>query len=152
MEIEKKFLVSYIPKNIDSYPKKEISQSYIALTPTIRIRKSNDDYILTIKSKGDIQREEYELNISQYEYDHLKQKCETPEVTKTRYIIPIHNNLNAELDIYHNHLEGLITVEVEFDTIDICETFVPPDWFSKDITFDNRYKNTSLSINGLPKD
>ena len=48
MEIERKFLVSAIPDKLESYNIKEIEQAYISTNPTIRIRKSNSDYILTV--------------------------------------------------------------------------------------------------------
>lgn len=151
MEIEKKFLVEVIPKQLEQYTKKEISQAYISTSPTIRIRKSNSDCILTIKGKGSIAREEYELNISENQYNKLADKTETPFVIKTRYIIPIGNNLKAELDEYHSQLDGLYTVEVEFSNISDAEKFIPPNWFGKDVSNDKRYKNTSLSLNGIPK-
>ena len=151
MEIEKKFLVEVIPRQLEQYTKKEISQAYISTDPTIRIRKSNSSFILTIKGKGSISREEYELNISENQYNNLAVKAETPFITKTRYIIPIGNTLKAELDEYHSQLEGLYTVEVEFSTISEAEAFIPPIWFGKDVSNDKRYKNTSLSLNGIPK-
>jgi len=151
MEIEKKFLVHYIPDGLEQYKKEEISQAYISTNPTIRIRKINSDCILTVKGKGSIAREEFELIISEKQYNNLVTKIETPFVVKTRYIIPIVNNLNAELDEYHCELKGLYTVEVEFPSIQDAESFIPPKWFGKDISNDKRYKNTSLSINGIPK-
>ena len=77
-------------------------------------------------------------------------KTETLTVSKTRYEIPIDGGYLAELDIYHGQLEGLMTVEVEFNTVDEALIFKPPSWFSIDVTNDKRYKNTALSINGIP--
>ena len=51
MEIEKKYLTKTLPFDIEQYPKKEISQSYISLSPTIRIRHLGDKYFLTVKGK-----------------------------------------------------------------------------------------------------
>lgn len=151
MEIEKKFLVKVIPLQLEQYTKKEISQTYISTDPTIRIRKSNSEFILTIKGKGSVAREEFELNISERQYNKLAAKAETPFIIKTRYVIPIGNKLYAELDEYHSQLQGLYTVEVEFSTISEAEAFIPPSWFGKDVSNDKRYKNTSLSLNGIPK-
>lgn len=150
MEIERKFLVSYLPENLDRFPRKEIEQSYISTNPTIRLRKSNDKYILTVKGEGSISREEFELPLSKEQYTNLMKKTETQPISKTRYLIPIDCGLTAELDVYHNNLSGLYTVEVEFDSIENANCFNPPDWFSTDISTDNRYKNTSLSLNGIP--
>ncbi|MDD5945104.1 MAG: CYTH domain-containing protein [Clostridia bacterium] len=152
MEIERKFLVKSIPDNLESYRKKEIEQCYISTDPTIRLRKSNDSYILTVKGKGSIAREEFELELTQSQYERLSYKAETPAVAKTRYLIPIDGGLTAELDIYYGRLSGLATVEVEFSTVSDAEAFIPPNWFGEDVSRDKRYKNTWLAVNGLPKD
>ena len=151
MEIEKKYLTKKIPFDITSYPKKEISQCYISTKPTIRLRKSDDEYILTVKGSGKIAREEFELNISEEEYLRLKKKSETSDVIKTRYFVPINNIYTAEVDIYHGISEGLITTEVEFNTIEEAENFISPEWFGKDISLDPKYKNTFLALYGKPE-
>ena len=151
MEIERKFLTKNIPFDITVFPKNEISQCYIALDPTIRLRKSNKKYFLTVKGKGSIAHEEFEMEISEKQYLNLLKKSDTENLIKTRYFIPIDGGLTAETDIYHGFLEGLITTEVEFESLDKAESFNPPEWFGKDISFDLRYKNSSLIINGMPE-
>lgn len=152
MEIERKYLTKSIPFDIEKFPKKHISQCYISTSPTIRIRKSNENYFLTIKGKGAISKEEYEISITKDDYEKLLLKAETPEVIKTRYIVPLCDGLNAEIDVYDGKLKGLITTEVEFETMEEMESFTPPHWFGKDVSEDMRYKNTSLSIYGIPKE
>ena len=49
MEIEKKFLVSDIPDLSQAVKVFEIEQGYLCSEPTVRIRRKNDDYILTYK-------------------------------------------------------------------------------------------------------
>lgn len=51
MEIEKKYTVKGVPEPLSVYEKKEIEQGYLCGDPVIRIRKSNEDYLLTYKSK-----------------------------------------------------------------------------------------------------
>lgn len=151
MERERKFLVKECPKNIDEYECISMEQTYISVNPTIRLRRENEKYILTVKGSGLISREEFELEITKEQYDNLLLKRETPFVKKKRYKIPLENNLIAELDIYFGELEGLMTVEVEFLTENMALNFIPPKWFGKDVTMDNRYKNTNLSTCGIPK-
>ncbi len=148
-EIERKFLVKKLPRNLEQYKSKEIEQAYISRKPTIRIRNQDDEYFLTVKGKGDFKKIEYELNLTEKEYKNLFNKIEGDVVKKTRYYIPIDNGLTAELDVYYKNLTGLHTVEVEFNDIDICTNFQPPLWFGEDVSLDKRYKNTNLSINGL---
>ena len=106
--------------------------------------------VLAFKGSGQMAREEFELSINEAQYLSLMKKTETLTVSKTRYEIPNDGGYLAELDIYHGQLEGLMTVEVEFNTVDEALIFKPPSWFSIDVTNDKRYKNTALSINGIP--
>ena len=71
MEIERKFLTKHIPFDITAYPYKQIAQAYISFSPTIRIRQSDADYILTVKGKGHLAREEFELPLQKEDYDRL---------------------------------------------------------------------------------
>lgn len=150
MEIERKFLTKTVPFAYETYPHEKISQCYISTLPTIRLRQMGEQYILTVKGKGNLAKEEFELLLTKEEYEHLKQKAETPILEKIRYKIPLDNGLTAELDLYQGHLQGLLTTEVEFSSVAEAEAFVPPTWFGEDITEDIRYKNTSLSKYGIP--
>lgn len=150
MEIERKFLTKSVPFAWEEYPSYQISQCYISTLPTIRLRQMDTQYILTIKGKGHMAKEELELLLTEEEYMHLKQKAETPVLEKVRYQIPIENGLIAELDIYKGRLQGLMTTEVEFFSVAEAKAFVPPAWFGKEITEDVRYKNTHLAKYGIP--
>ena len=150
MEIERKFLTKTIPFDITKYPFLQLTQAYVSTSPTIRIRRSNEDYILTVKGKGQLAREEFELPLTQAEYEALLQKCEGVPVAKKRYLVPLEQGLTAEVDLYEGALAGLMTTEVEFPSIDAAESFCPPAWFGEDISRNPAYKNTSLSLRGLP--
>lgn len=154
MEIERKFQIKVMPDNLASYKKKEIEQGYLCTKPVVRIRKSNEDYILTYKSRLGITEkavevaltcEEVELPLSKEAYEHLREKTDNHLVRKTRYIIPLEGGLIAELDEFHGRLEGLSFVEVEFPSEEAAAAFVPPLWFGSDVSFDKRYKNNYLS-------
>jgi adenylate cyclase len=154
MEIERKFLIDKIPEFLDQYEKKEIEQGYLCTKPVVRIRKSNEEYYLTYKSRLNKRKntpdynlscEEVELPLTKEAYMHLREKADNHLITKTRYLIPIDNNLTAELDVFHGLLEGLVFAEVEFPDMKTATSFVPPDWFGKDVTSDKRYKNNYLA-------
>lgn len=144
MEIERKFLVKYMP-NIDDCKKFYIKQGYISTNPVLRIRQINEKYIFTFKGKGDIQRKEIEEEISKDEFDNLWLKIEGEAIIKTRYVISLDNGLKAELDIYEGNLKGFKNVEVEFNSIEEAKNFIPPDWFGEDITKNIKYTNAYLS-------
>ena len=152
MEIERKFLTKEIPFDITAYPCKEITQAYISFSPTIRIRKSDADYYLTVKGKGHLAREEFELPIQEEEYTRLLLKTEGTPVCKKRYFVPLTEGLTAEVDIYEGVLQGLITTEVEFPSLQMAGAFAAPAWFGRDVSGEKAYKNTSLSRYGIPKE
>ena len=152
MEIERKFKVLNLPEGLDQYPKKEIEQGYLCIKPTVRIRKSDNKYTLNykwkdpnVKEKLAIQNIEYEMPLTEGNYKILFNKVENNMIIKTRYKIKLENNLNAEVDIFHNKLEGLVFAEVEFPDIETSEKFKKPSWMGEDISFDKRYDNTLLS-------
>ena len=105
-----------------------------------------------MKGKGHLAREEFELPLSEEEYNHLSLKTEGTPVCKKRYLVPIEGNLTAEVDIYEGELQGLMTTEVEFSSVEAAEKFVAPAWFGRDVSEEKAYKNTSLSLYGIPKE
>ena len=150
MEIEKKYLTKKVHFSLEGFKKAEISQCYISTEPVIRLRNHSGKYMLTVKGDGLISREELELNITKEQYERLIKKSETSIVIKTRYYIPLKCGLTAELDVYHSQLDGLITTEVEFSSLEEMETFAPPRWFGIDISDNKMYKNSYLAIHGRP--
>ena len=110
-EIERKFLVKHIP-NLENCKNYYIKQGYISTNPVLRIRQKDNKYIFTFKGKGDIQREEFEKEITKEEFENLWLKIEGEPIIKTRYIIPLENDLVAELDIYEGNLQGFKNIDV----------------------------------------
>jgi len=152
LEIEKKFLITEIPGDISDYKKYEIEQAYLCDMPTVRVRKRDDEYFLTIKSKPvgkavetTLVNEEYEIPISADAYDHLLEKADYPPLSKTRYLVPLDGGLIAEVDVFHGSHEGLRFAEVEFPSLEAAEGFVKPLWFTEDVSSDRRYRNSELS-------
>ena len=145
MEIERKFLIPELPANLDSYAFHLIEQGYLCTDPVVRIRRQDDDYILTYKGKGMMCREEYNLPLNKEAYEHLKQKIDGNLISKKRYLIPTDHDLTIEMDVFSAPFETLCLAEVEFSTDEAANTFVPPDWFGKDVTMDGHYHNSYLS-------
>lgn len=147
MEIERKYLIerSNIPFDPADYPCRHIEQGYLCTEPVVRIRRDNDDYYLTYKSKGFLAREEYNLPLTLEAYSHLVKKVDGHLITKDRYVIPLGNGLHIELDFFSGFLEGTIFAEVEFPDEDSANAFRPPSWFGEDVTCSARYQNSTLS-------
>ena len=145
MEIERKFLLKELPEHLDRYPCHRIEQGYLCTEPVVRIRRQDDDYFLTYKSKGLMAREEYNLPLTQEAYEHLKSKADGLVISKTRYLIPEKNGLTIELDVFHEDYEGLLLAEVEFPSEEAANSYTPPAWFGRDVTFSSDYHNSTLS-------
>ena len=130
MEIERKYLVSGIPDNIDSYPCRFIEQGYLNTAPVVRVRRDNDNYYLTYKGGGMMAREEYNLPLNKEAYEHLIKKAD---------------GYTIELDIFEGLFTGTILAEVEFPTIEAANSYIAPSWFIKDVTNDPAYHNSNMS-------
>lgn len=82
MEIERKFLIREIPKNLSQFPCLMIEQAYLCTNPVVRIRRQNEDYYLTYKGKGLMAREEYNLPLNKEAYGHLLSKADGNIISK----------------------------------------------------------------------
>lgn len=147
MEIERKFLIdkNNLPENLEQYPSKQIEQGYLCTDPVVRIRRSNNSYYLTYKSKGLLAREEYNLPLTREAYEHLRPKADGIVISKVRYVIPEKNGLSIELDIFGAPYQGLLLAEVEFPSEETANAYVPPAWFGEDVTYSTKYHNSTLS-------
>lgn len=152
MEIERKYLVDTPPENYQDYPSHAIEQAYLCTAPVVRIRKEDEDYYLTYKSKGLLAREEYNLPLNGEAYRHLLAKADGIVLTKRRYRIPLTGTeYTIELDVFAGHYEGLMLAEVEFPSVEAAEQFQPPAWFGRDVTFSGEYQNSRLSAGLDPR-
>ena len=87
MEIERKYLIHTIPFDLSSFPFRTIEQGYLCTNPVVRIRKDNDRYELTYKSRGMMIREEHNLPLTAEGYEHLKTKIDGICIEKTRFFV-----------------------------------------------------------------
>ena len=145
MEIERKYLIDTPPDHLEQYECRQIEQGYLNIDPVVRIRKSNDKYTLTYKGAGLMCREEYNLPLNSESFAHLKEKIDGILIEKKRYLIPLTEKLTIELDVFEGELAPLVLAEVEFETKEEAERFVPPAWFGEDVTFSSKYHNSTLS-------
>lgn len=143
-EIERKFLVKELPADLEEYEFHELEQGYLNTAPVVRVRKEDNSYYLTYKGKGFIEREEYNLPLTEEAYIHLVEKADGKIISKRRYLIPF-GNYTIELDIFHEPFKPLIIAEVEFPSLEEANAFLPPEWFGEDVTGDYHYSNSYLS-------
>ena len=150
-EIERKFAVKYLAKDLKIESIVYIKQAFIYRDKLTHIRIRNikeiypenkQTYIYTVKTKGDIKdtsnignRYEIENEIDKELFDKLIKNKISNIIEKTRIKIPIGNNLKSEMDIYYDYLEGFLTIEVEFPTEELANNFQKPDWFGKELGY-----------------
>lgn len=149
-EIERKYAISYLPKDIKIETVKNIEQAFIYYDGNthIRLRKieanQTINYIYTIKTKCNLEYDnsdkqgkvyEIESNIEKEYYEKLLLKKISNKIIKTRIVVPIQNNLKVEIDIYGDYLQGFLTAEVEFPSEEAAEQFNKPDWLGEEIGY-----------------
>ncbi len=148
-EIERKFFISSLPDDLEIETTQSIVQGYIAYDKSgieIRIRViDNDKYYLTFKNKGDLMRDELEIELYKDQFDKLWEMTKGLRLYKKRSKILL-DNFVIEIDEYEKKLNGLKIVEVEFDSIEQSEKFTPPHWFGEEITYNDNYKNYNLAL------
>lgn len=144
-ETERKFLVKGEFRD-KAVKKIEITQAYLSVDPfkTIRIRITNDEAFLTVKSprkEGKIARGEWEFSIPAADARELMDICLPGRVIKTRHIIPA-GKRKFEVDVFHDKNEGIVIAEIELGSED--EYFDKPEWLGEEVTGDPRYYSSNL--------
>ena len=122
-----------------------------------RLRHVSNRYILTTKTSTDDPtiRIEEEREILEEDFAKLWTETQGKRIKKTRYQIPHDQPCKTgyfELDIFKGKLKELHIVEIEFNSIEEANKFIPPQWFGKEVTDDKRYRSKNLAINGIPRD
>ena len=151
VEIERKFLPARLPDAVAAGERLE--QGYLAVAPDgteVRIRRRAGRSTLTVKSGPAHVRVEEELEIDDRRFEALWVLTEGRRIAKSRHLVPLGGGLTAEVDVYAEALDGLLTAEVEFPSASASEAFAPPDWLGPEVTGDARYANQSLALHGAP--
>lgn len=155
LEIERKFLIKY--PDIDYLmslvcSKSEIEQSYmLGAQGKFRLRKRGENgaylYVKTVKKKiSDTVREEVETRLSEDEYNALlASNPSTGSIKKDRYCL-MYDGVYYEIDVFPFwKKQAYLEVELlsEDDEINLPE-FIE---VIREVTYDPRYKNSSLCRN-----
>jgi CYTH domain-containing protein len=153
-EIERKFLVSALPPDLDRHPASEIRQGYLAIEPggsEVRLRSRDGRSLMTVKRGTGRTRVEVEVPIDADAFERLWPLTEGRRVEKVRHLLPADGGLVLELDVYSGDLAGLVVAEVEFAGEAQADAYVPPAWLGADVTADERFKNHNLAVDGMPE-
>jgi adenylate cyclase len=147
-EIERKFLVKWLPDDLKRSRSFVIEQGYLATEwagRQVRLRKRDHSVSLTFKVRRGNHREEREITLSPRQFAALWPGTAGRRLRKRRYEIPW-DGLLIELDIYQGRHAGLVVAEVEFPNRASCRRFKPPSWFGREVTGEKRYSNVRLAL------
>lgn len=152
-EIERKFLLDEPAERLQGCSSVTIEQGYLAISEVaeVRLRKAGERLLLTAKrGQGEV-REEVEIEVGADQFGALWPLTEGQRLRKTRYLVPLGDGLDAEVDVFADGLEGLVTAEVEFESEEQSRTFQAPSWLGQEVTDEHRYANQTLALHGLPE-
>ncbi len=153
VEVERKWLVETAPSEVLGAPAEHIDQGYLTIGEAgaeTRVRRKGERFWITVKSGSGLSRQETEVELTAGQFEALWPATEGARVEKVRHSMPARDGHLIELDVYSGSLDGLIVVEVEFDDPRAAESFVVPDWFGREVTADDAYRNQRLALAGLP--
>lgn len=144
-EIERKYLV--LDQSYKQHAKGVLyRQGYLSFHPSVRIRIIGQRALLTIKGASTgISRSEFEYEIPlQDGFEMLRDLCRGPVIEKYRYKME-YRGFTWEIDEFLKDNEGLVVAEIELENEE--QTFDKPPFIGEEVTFDKRYRNSSLVSN-----
>lgn len=146
LEIERKFLVSGFPTDLELLREVEIEQGYVSIEPEVRIHRAVDhsngktDYRMTLKGNGDLTRTEIKTDIAEKFYYDAVKLLGKPMIQKDYRAYRLGDFI---LEVCHVD-EGLESefwyAEIEFSSEEEAKGFVPMEYLGEEITYDDRYK------------
>lgn len=125
MRLTRRFILSDL-KNIPLSKKLRYERYYI--DDNVRIQKKGDIYEKEIL-ENNVTISKY--SISKNEFEKLKINSKQA-IIRDSYLYLLDSNISVKK--YYDKYEGLIRIEVKFDTIEDMEKFVPLEWFGNEIT------------------
>ena len=138
-ELEKTYLLKFVPVGLENAETKEVLDIYLPSTSdhaVLRIRKSGTKYEITKKVpvvQGDASRHlETTIPLTEEEYGELS-TLSGKRVRKIRYFFE-KDGSNFEIDVFKDGLDGLVLVDIEFATIAEKDAFAIPDFCLVDVT------------------
>ncbi|MFO7778521.1 MAG: hypothetical protein R6V28_09230 [Nitriliruptoraceae bacterium] len=151
VEVERAFVADDVPDPALLGAGVKLRQGYVASEDEVevRLRIREQDAALTIKAGRGMVRTEVELPLSRDDAEVLWQHTGGRRLAKRRHRVQVGDHV-AEVDLYEGALTGLCRVEVEFTSPEEADAFVPPAWFGREVTGDDRWSNASLARDGRP--
>jgi CYTH domain-containing protein len=152
LEIERKFLLMETPADLVDHPGTSIRQGYLSVSENaeVRLRDKGGRFFEAVRIGRGLVRKEFQVELDRPQFEALWPATEGQRLEKTRYRIEVGGHV-LDVDVFGGRLTGLMVVEVEFGNQRDAVDFVPPTWFEREVTGDDRYANRSLAVNGKPE-
>lgn len=160
MEIERKYRIGGFPGDAEGWPLLKaavVYQGYLATSPTVRIRETHTTYpeekttyILCFKGEGTLVRQEIELPLEAETFGQLQELLPAPMIRKDYrvYALPDGHRLECSL-VDGNEPDGFYYAEVEFDSVEESEAFIPPAFLGPEATEDPAFSMSEYWLTKL---
>ena len=143
MEIERKFKLVEFP-DLPQVAFLDQWQGYLATDPEVRIRRTEnhtagtENFILCIKSVGDLVRHEVETDITREQFEELASMLAYPLIHKELHAYRLPDGHVIECSRVD---EGAFSyAEVEFDSVEEANAWAPPEWLGREMTYEKGFK------------
>jgi len=165
-EIERVFLVKKLPEEIEKAKSIMIRVGDFFdsnRVDALKLKQKGDDYFLVKKDNlngcgcenheqpsgngmngSALCRTEHVIYIKKGEFEALW-KATAQNHEKIRFLYPLDGRI-CEIDFYMGRLNGYVRAEVEFPSQEEADRFIPPDWFSDEITKYNHEIHSELGL------
>lgn len=147
MEIERKFKLTAFPTDLTLAVELDQYQGYLATDPEVRIRRTEnhtegtENYILCIKSVGDLVRHEVETPITRTQFEELASMLAYPLIHKQLNAYHLPDGHIIECSIVDGG--AFAYAEVEFDSVEEAKSWIPPEWLGREMTYEKGFKMRS---------
>ena len=146
LEIERQFLMKEFPRNLELLHEVEIEQGYVSIEPEVRIHRAIDkatgekEFWLTLKSDGELSRTELKTKIEEDFYKNTVDFIQVPMIKKDYKCYQFGPWILETACVDAGTANEFFYAEIEFPTEEDAMAFQVPDFFGKEVTFDNSYK------------
>ncbi len=135
MEIERKFLIDHFPDEFPLLHRSIMRQGYLCTRPAVRIRSTEREgkitYILCVKGKGTLVREEVEVPLTADAFGRMASILGAPLIEKDLRVYALPGGEHLECNLVDGHFWY---AEVEFPTVEAARAFTPPPFLGREVT------------------
>jgi CYTH domain-containing protein len=146
-KVERKFLVSEIPKVLNLAAGIRVEQGYLSVErdgSEVRIRRTAKAASLLVRNAAGPAQVEVEVPLSGEQLAALWPLTEGRRMSKVTHKIDV-AEVPFTLDMYEGQLDWLNIAEAEFPGPTAAEAFTPPPWFKREVSDLPAYRHSNLA-------